>query len=58
MIKAFFADFYGTIVHEDGDVIKKIIRIILDTGATADKSEIGGFWRNSDRLPMRMSSVR
>ena len=22
-IKAFFLDFYGTIVHEDGEVIKK-----------------------------------
>ena len=55
MIKAFFADFYGTIVHEDGDVIKKIIRIILDTGATADKSEIGGFWWN-DFQSMFMNS--
>ena len=44
MIKAFFVDFYGTIVHEDGEVIKKILNIITDTGATADKSEIGGFW--------------
>ena len=27
-IKAFFVDFYGTIVHEDGEVIKKITDII------------------------------
>ena len=44
MIKAFFVDFYGTIVHEDGEVIKKITQIILNTGATGDKSEIDGFW--------------
>ena len=44
MIKAFFVDFYGTVVHEDGEVIKKITQIILNTGATADESEIGGFW--------------
>ncbi len=24
MIKAFFVDFYGTLVHEDGEVIKEI----------------------------------
>ena len=28
MIKAFFVDFYGTLVHEDGEVIKKITDII------------------------------
>ena len=25
-IKAFFVDFYGTVVHEDGEVIKKITK--------------------------------
>lgn len=25
MIKAFFVDFYGTLVHEDGEVIKKMV---------------------------------
>ena len=29
MIKAFFVDFYGTVAHEDGEVIKKITQIIL-----------------------------
>ena len=24
MMKAFFLDFYGTVVHEDGEIIKKI----------------------------------
>lgn len=32
MIKAFFPDFYGTVVHEAGEIIKKITQIIYDTG--------------------------
>ena len=32
-VKAFFVDFYGTIVHEDGEVIKKITDIICKTGS-------------------------
>lgn len=44
MIKAFFVDFYGTIVHEDGEIIKKITQIIYATGIVEDKSEIGSFW--------------
>lgn len=43
-IKAFFVDFYGTIVHEDGEVIKKITDIIQKTGEAADRSEIDLFW--------------
>lgn len=46
MIKAFFVDFYGTIVHEDGEVIKKITQIIYDTGKVEDKREIDSFWWN------------
>ena len=46
MIKAFFLDFYGTVVHEDGEVIKKITDIIYRTGKVNDKSEIGTFWWN------------
>lgn len=44
MIRAVFLDFYGTIVHEDGEVIKKITDIIYNTGNAADKSSIGTFW--------------
>lgn len=44
MIKAFFVDFYGTIVHEDGEVIKKITGIISETGNTDERSEIDSFW--------------
>ena len=43
-IKAFFVDFYGTIVHEDGEVIKKITKIICDTGKVEDPSEVDSFW--------------
>lgn len=44
MVKAFFLDFYGTIVHEDGEVIKKITQIILETGKAGNTSEIAAFW--------------
>lgn len=44
MIKAFFVDFYGTIVYEDGEVIKKITGIISETGNTDERSEIDSFW--------------
>ena len=43
-IKAFFVDFYGTIVHEDGEVIKSITKIICATGKAEDPSEVGVFW--------------
>lgn len=46
MIKAFFLDFYGTVVHEDGEVIKKITEIIWNTGKVENKSDIGSFWWN------------
>lgn len=46
MIKAVFLDFYGTVVHEDGEVIKEITRIIMKTGKVDDKSQIGAFWWN------------
>lgn len=44
MIKAFFVDFYGTIVHEDGEVIKEITKIICDTGKVDETKEVGSFW--------------
>lgn len=43
-IKAFFVDFYGTVVHEDGEVIKKITKIITETGKAEELSGIGSFW--------------
>ena len=47
MIKAVFLDFYGTVVHEDGEVIKKITQIIMETGVADDKNKIGAFWWNA-----------
>ena len=41
MVKAVLIEFYGTIVHEDGEVIKKISQEIFDTGNVEDQSEIG-----------------
>ncbi|MDE5598545.1 MAG: HAD family hydrolase [Lachnospiraceae bacterium] len=46
MIKATFLDFYGTVVHEDGEVIKQITDIIMETGSVDDRSKIGIFWWN------------
>ena len=46
MIKAVFIDFYGTLVHEDGEVIKRVSQEIFDTGKVKDKSEIGSYWWN------------
>ncbi|MCR4929840.1 MAG: HAD family hydrolase [Lachnospiraceae bacterium] len=44
MIKAFFVDFYGTIVHEDGEVIKEITKIICNTGKEAEPKDVDLFW--------------
>lgn len=46
MVKAIFIDFYGTVVHEDGEVIKQISQEIFDTGKVKDKSEVGSYWWN------------
>ena len=44
MIKAFFVDFYGTIVHEDGAVIKEITKIICETGKVDNPKEVNIYW--------------
>lgn len=44
MIKAFFLDFYGTVVHEDGEIVKKISQIIYNNGKADSTSEIDAFW--------------
>lgn len=46
MVKAVFIDFYGTLVHEDGKIIKQISQAIYDTGKVDNKSEIGAYWWN------------
>lgn len=49
MVKALFLDFYGTVVHEDGEVIKQVSQEIFATGNVKDKSEIGSYWWNEFR---------
>ncbi|MDE7234790.1 MAG: hypothetical protein K2N29_07010, partial [Ruminiclostridium sp.] len=44
-MKAIFLDFYGTVVHEDDDVVRKIIKEISDTGNEKSQSEIGSYWQ-------------
>lgn len=44
MIKALFVDFYGTLVHEDGEFVQQVSRIIFDTGKAESISEIDGYW--------------
>ncbi|SFG97012.1 hypothetical protein [Sporolactobacillus nakayamae] len=44
-IKAFFLDFYGTVVHEDGQVISYICnKIKKSCGTNASPAEIGAYW--------------
>ncbi|WP_456278784.1 HAD family hydrolase [Bacillus sp. AK128] len=46
--KALFLDFYGTVVHEDGEIISNICKQIKENSKTeATISEIGGLWWNS-----------
>ncbi|MBR1432641.1 HAD family hydrolase [Ruminococcus sp.] len=44
MIKAVFTDFYGTLAHEDGEIVKRISEEIFDTGKADDISDIGAYW--------------
>lgn len=44
MVQAVFIDFYGTVVHEDGKVIRRVSQEIFDSGNVNDKSEIGTYW--------------
>lgn len=46
MVKAVFMDFYGTVVHEDGEIINKITDVIIETGSADDRNKIGAFWWN------------
>lgn len=46
MLKAIFTDFYGTVVHEDGEVIRKVSQEICATGKVNDISEVGSYWWN------------
>lgn len=47
MVKAVFADFYGTIVFEDGENVSKISNRIYETGKAQSVSEIDSYWWKS-----------
>ena len=49
MLKAVFIDFYGILVHEDGEVIRQISQIIFDTGVVENYSDIEVYWWNEFR---------
>ncbi len=44
MVKAVFADFYGTIVFEDGENVGRISKRIYETGKAESPSQVGGYW--------------
>lgn len=44
MLKAVFLDFYGTVVHEDGNIIQAIAQQIFDTGIASDTGETRRYW--------------
>lgn len=44
MVQAVFIDFYGTIVYEDGAVIKEVTREISETGNKENPADIGVYW--------------
>lgn len=49
MIKAIFIDFYGTVVYEDGEIVRKISKKIYETGNAESVSQIDSYWWNSFR---------
>lgn len=46
MKEAIFLDFYGTVVFEDGENIRRISQIIYETGVANNTSEIATYWWN------------
>lgn len=49
MVKAIFIDFYGTIVYEDGEIVKKISQMIYETGTAQSASQVDSYWWKSFR---------
>lgn len=49
MIKAIFIDFYGTVVHEDGEIVNKISKMIYETGNAQSVGQVDSYWWNSFR---------
>lgn len=44
MVKAIFIDFYGTVVYEDGEIVKKISQKIYETGNAQSVSQVDSYW--------------
>lgn len=44
MVQAVFIDFYGTVVYEDGAVIKELTHEISETGSKENPAVIGAYW--------------
>lgn len=44
MVQAVFIDFYGTVVYEDGAVIKEVTREISEMGSKEKPADIGAYW--------------
>lgn len=57
MLKAIFTDFYGTVVHEDGEVIRKVSQEICATGKVNDISEVGSYWWNEFQTHLTVHTV-
>lgn len=55
MIQAVFCDFYGTLVHEDGEVINTICQEIMSTGRAENTQQIASYWWNIFQESCRQS---
>ena len=55
MVQAVFCDFYGTLVHEDGEVINTICQEIMGTGQAENTRQIAGYWGNVFQEACRLS---
>ena len=55
MVQAVFCDFYGTLVHEDGEVINTICQEIMRTGRAENTRQIAGYWWDVFQEACRLS---
>ena len=55
MVQAVFCDFYGTLVHEDGEVINTICQEIMRTGRAENTRQIAGYWWDIFQEACRLS---
>ncbi len=50
MVKAIFIDFYGTIVHEDGEIVRRISQLICETGNAENAAQVDAYWWNTFKM--------